>query len=61
MSLAEAEPPRNSKKVLPPPLLLNGTSDFIETDTLAAITSVGSGSGAALAVWLCRGLCPWLQ
>jgi hypothetical protein len=25
-------------------LLLNGTSDFIEIDTLAAITLVGSGS-----------------
>jgi hypothetical protein len=28
-------------------LLLNGTSDFNEIDTLAAITRVGSGYGTA--------------
>jgi hypothetical protein len=41
VSLAEAEPPDKLEKGSTPPLLLNGTSQFIEIDTLAAIALVG--------------------
>ena len=43
--LSRSRASRQLEKSFAPPLLLNGTSDFIEIDTLAAIALVGSGSG----------------
>jgi hypothetical protein len=50
MSLAEAEPPDNSKKALGSPLLRNGATRFTKVDAAAAIALVGSGSGSGAAL-----------
>ena len=49
LKITKSRASRQLEKGSAPLLLLKGTSDFIEIDTLAAIALVGSGFGEALA------------